>query len=143
MLWLDGEEKKYIEEVGTMNIFFKINGEIYTPKLNGSILSGVTRDSVIELVKDWGVPLHEERIAIEDIFEAHQKGLLEEVFGTGTAAVISPVGELYWNDQKLMINNGEIGDLSSKLYNTLTSIQLGKAEDPFSWTVEVEQKVNK
>ncbi len=138
MLWLDGKENKYIEEVGSMNIFFKINGEIYTPKLNGSILSGVTRDSVIELVKDWGVPLHEERIAIEDIFEAHQKGLLEEVFGTGTAAVISPVGELRWEDKVITINNNETGEFAKKLYDTITGIQYGKLEDTFNWVKKVK-----
>ena len=143
VLWLDGVERKYIEEVGSMNIFFKINGEVVTPALNGSILQGITRDSIIQLLKHWDIPTVERKISMAEVYKAHEDGLLEEVFGTGTAAVISPVGELYWNDQKLMINNGEIGDLSLKLYNTLTSIQLGKAEDPFSWTVEVEQKVNK
>ncbi|MED1437103.1 MULTISPECIES: branched-chain amino acid aminotransferase [Aeribacillus] len=137
VLWLDGKENKYVEEVGSMNIFFKINGEVYTPKLNGSILSGITRDSVIQLVKDWGVPVHEERIAIEDIFNAYKNGELEEVFGTGTAAVISPVGELKWNEHKMLLNNSETGEFSKKLYETITNIQYGKAEDKFGWTKEV------
>lgn len=137
MLWLDGKENKYVEEVGSMNIFFKINGEVYTPKLNGSILSGITRDSVIQLVKDWGVPVHEERISIEDIFNAYKNGELEEVFGTGTAAVISPVGELKWNEHKMLLNNSETGEFSKKLYETITNIQYGKAEDKFGWTKEV------
>lgn len=138
VLWLDGKENKYVEEVGSMNIFFKINGEIYTPKLNGSILPGVTRDSVIELVKDWGIPFHEERISIEDVFEAHKKGELEEVFGTGTAAVISPVGELRWEDEVITINNNETGEFAKKLYDTITGIQYGKFEDKFNWIKKVK-----
>src|SRR5690606_20797054 len=138
VLWLDGKENKYVEEVGSMNIFFKINGESYTPKLNGSILPGVTRDSVIELVKDWGIPFHEERISIEDVFEAHKKGELEEVFGTGTAAVISPVGELRWEDEVITINNNETGEFAKKLYDTITGIQYGKFEDKFNWIKKVK-----
>lgn len=133
VLWLDGKENKYIEEVGSMNIFFKINGEIYTPKLNGSILPGVTRDSVIQLVKDWGVPLHEERISIEDLYKAHQNGQLEEVFGTGTAAVISPVGELKWEDKIITINNCSTGDFAKKIYDTITGIQYGSKPDSYGW----------
>ena len=135
--WME-KENKYIEEVGSMNIFFKINGEIYTPKLNGSILSGVTRDSVIQLIKDWGVPLFEERISIEEIYDVYQKGELEEVFGTGTAAVISPVGELRWEDQIMTINNFETGEFAKKLYDTITGIQYGKIEDRFGWIKEVK-----
>lgn len=138
VLWLDGKEKKYVEEVGSMNIFFKINGEVYTPKLNGSILSGVTRDSVIRLVKDWGVPVHEERISMEDLYRAYKDGQLEEVFGTGTAAVISPVGELKWNEHKMVVNNGETGEFAKKLYETITNIQYGKVDDKFGWTKEVK-----
>ncbi|MDQ0163464.1 branched-chain amino acid aminotransferase [Aeribacillus alveayuensis] len=138
VLWLDGRERKYVEEVGSMNIFFKINGEVFTPKLNGSILSGITRDSVIELLKDWGVTVREERIAIEDIYTAYTKGELEEVFGTGTAAVISPVGELNWNNHKMIVNNFETGEFSLKLYHAITNIQYGKAHDKFGWTVEIK-----
>jgi len=138
VLWLDGREKKYVEEVGSMNIFFKINGEIITPQLNGSILSGITRDSVIQLLRYWGVTVREERIAIDDVYESYLKGELEEVFGTGTAAVISPVGELNWNNQRMMINNLEPGEFSLKLYQSITNIQYGKEKDPFGWTVEIQ-----
>lgn len=138
VLWLDGNEKKYIEEVGSMNVFFKINGEMVTPELSGSILEGITRKSVIELLKYWGVPVSEKRISIDELHEAHQKGQLEEAFGSGTAAVISPIGELFWNNEKMVINEGKTGELSLKVYNTLTGIQTGKEEDPFGWRVKVE-----
>ena len=137
VLWLDGVHRKYIEEVGAMNIFFKINGTIVTPELNGSILPGVTRDSVLELCREWGLPVKETKISIDDIYEAHSKGLLEEVFGTGTAAVISPVGQLRWEDHIMQVQDGGIGPVSQKLYDTLTGIQLGKIEDYNHWTVEV------
>ena len=137
ILWLDAKENKYVEEVGSMNIFFKINGEVVTPKLNGSILPGVTRDSVIELLKYWNIPVREERISIEEVFAAHKRGELEEVFGAGTAAVISPVGELTWKDQSITINDNRIGQLSQDIYDEMTGIQLGKKEDPFNWTVKV------
>jgi len=138
VLWLDGVERKYIEEVGAMNIFFKINGEVVTPMLNGSILDGITRTSIIELLKHWNIKVTEKRISIDEIYEADQNGQLEEVFGTGTAAVISPVGELVWKDKKMVINNGQIGELSQKLYDTLTGIQNGEVEDPFNWVTEVK-----
>ena len=138
VLWLDGKENKYIEEVGSMNIFFKINGEIYTPALNGSILAGVTRDSVINLVKAWGVPFHEDRISMEDVYESYKKGELEEVFGTGTAAVISPVGELKWGDRVMTINNYETGEFARKLYDTISGVQYGKVEDKLNWIKEVK-----
>ncbi|GKU82877.1 branched-chain amino acid aminotransferase [Niallia sp. NCCP-28] len=137
VLWLDGVEKKYIEEVGAMNVFFKINGEIVTPMLNGSILEGVTRGSIIELLKYWNIPVTERKITVEEIFEAHKNGELEEAFGTGTAAVISPIGEFFWNEQVIVLNNNETGELAKKLYDTITNIQNGKIEDPFDWTVEV------
>lgn len=120
-----------------MNIFFKINGEIVTPMLNGSILEGITRNSVITLLKHWGLPVSERRIAIDEVIQAHKDGVLEEAFGTGTAAVISPVGELIWNDETLMINNGETGEISKKLYDTITGIQKGTVPDEFGWTTEV------
>ncbi|MDQ2086812.1 branched-chain amino acid aminotransferase [Herbivorax sp. ANBcel31] len=137
VLWLDGVERKYVEEVGTMNVFFNIDGEIITPSLEGSILPGITRSSTIELLKSWGITVTERKIDINEIYEAHSKGKLIEAFGTGTAAVISPIGELNWNDNIIKINNGEIGSLSSKIYSTLTGIQYGKIEDNFDWTVEV------
>lgn len=138
VLWLDGVERKYIEEVGAMNIFFKINGIVVTPKLNGSILPGVTRNSVIHLCKEWGIPVEERRISVDELYEASKDGSLEEVFGTGTAAVISPVGHLRFEDHVIQIKDGGIGELSQKIYDTITGIQLGKIEDPFNWTVEVK-----
>jgi branched-chain amino acid aminotransferase len=137
VLWLDGVERKYVEEVGTMNVFFKINGEVITPSLSGSILPGVTRDSVIELLKAWDIPVTERKISIDEVYEAHRKGELEEVFGTGTAAVISPVGELNYKGEKIIINNNVIGELSQRIYDTITGIQTGEVEDTFGWTVEV------
>lgn len=139
ILWLDAKENKYVEEVGSMNIFFKINGEVVTPKLNGSILNGVTRDSVIQLLQYWNVPVREEKISIEEIFAAQERGELEEVFGSGTAAVISPVGELSWNEKTIVINDRQIGELSQRIYDEVTGIQLGKKEDPFNWTVKLSR----
>ncbi|VEF48170.1 branched-chain amino acid aminotransferase [Bacillus freudenreichii] len=138
VLWLDGNEKKYIEEVGSMNVFFKINGEVVTPELSGSILEGITRKSVIELLKYWGVPVSERRISIDELHEAYQKGQLEEAFGSGTAAVISPIGELFWNNNNMLINDGKTGDLSLRVYKTITGIQTDKEEDPFGWRVKVD-----
>ncbi|MGE8203594.1 branched-chain amino acid aminotransferase [Heyndrickxia sp. NPDC080065] len=135
VLWLDGIERKYIEEVGSMNIFFKINGEVVTPQLNGSILGGVTRDSVIQLLQYWGVPVREAQISIDEIYDAYIKGHLEEVFGTGTAAVISPVGELNWKNISMKVNG--TGELSARIYETITNIQLGKEKDSFNWIMEI------
>jgi len=140
VLWLDGIERKYIEEVGSMNVFFKINGEVVTPMLNGSILPGVTRDSVIHLLKQWGFTVSERKISIEELYEAYKDGTLEEAFGTGTAAVISPIGELFWNGHHMLINQGVTGDLSKKVYDTIADIQYGRLEDPFHWTMNVERE---
>ncbi|HJV17877.1 MAG TPA: branched-chain amino acid aminotransferase, partial [Bacillales bacterium] len=140
VLWLDGRENKYIEEVGAMNIFFKINGEVITPALNGSILEGVTRNSIINLLNYWNIPVTEQKISIDDIHQAYKDGVLEEAFGTGTAAVISPIGELFWEDEKMIIHNGETGKLTKELYDTLTGIQNGTEPDPFGWRVNVEQE---
>lgn len=137
VLWLDGVERKYIEEVGAMNIFFKINGVVVTPKLNGSILPGVTRDSVIQLCKFWNIPVEERKVSIEELYQASKDGALEEVFGTGTAAVISPVGHLRFEDHVIQVQDGGIGALSQKIYDTITGIQLGDVEDNFGWTFEV------
>lgn len=137
VLWLDGVEKKYIEEVGSMNVFFKINGEIITPKLNGSILHGVTRDSVIQLLKHWDLPIVERKISMEELVQASKNGTLEEAFGTGTAAVISPIGQLTWENDDFIINGGETGEIAKKLYDTLTGIQYGKIDDPFQWIVKI------
>jgi len=138
VLWLDGVHRKYIEEVGSMNVFFKINGTVVTPVLNGSILDGITRNSVIQMLRSWNVPVEERVISIDEIYEAVKAGTLEEAFGTGTAAVISPIGELHWNGERLAIQNGQTGELSAKLYETLTSIQTGSVPDPFGWMVEVK-----
>ncbi|RID84328.1 branched-chain amino acid aminotransferase [Peribacillus asahii] len=138
VLWLDGVEKKYIEEVGSMNVFFKINGEVVTPALNGSILQGITRASIIELLQYWNVPVTERRISMQEVYDAYKAGQLEEAFGTGTAAVISPIGEFYWKEEKMVINNGETGELSQKLYDTLTGIQNGKIADPLNWITKLE-----
>lgn len=138
VLWLDGVERKYVEEVGTMNVFFQINGTVVTPALQGSILSGITRKSTIEMLRYWGVPVEERRITIDEIAKAADEGHLDEAFGTGTAAVISPIGELKWGEKHMVINNGEIGPLSHRLYDTLTGIQWGKHPDPLHWTHEVK-----
>lgn len=140
VLWLDGVHRKFIEEVGSMNVFFNLNGTIVTPALNGSILEGITRDSIIGLIKHWNIPLEERALSIDELVEAHSNGTLIEAFGTGTAAVISPIGELMWLGSKLSINNGETGELSAKLYDTLTGIQTGKIEDLFGWMVILENQ---
>ena len=138
VLWLDGVEMKYVEEVGTMNVFFKIDGEIITPALHGSILAGITRDLAIQLLRSWGLKVTERKLAVQEIFDAYDAGKLEEAFGTGTAAVISPIGELKWEDRKIVIGGGKIGEISHKLYDTITGIQSGKVEDTMGWTVEVK-----
>lgn len=138
VLWLDALEKKYIEEIGTSNAFFKVNGEVITPELSGSILPGITRMSVIEMLRDWGIPVTERKITIEEIYQYHREGILEEAFSTGTAAVISPIGELEWRGEKIYINENKIGSVSKKLYDTLTGIQTGKIADPYNWTIEVK-----
>jgi branched-chain amino acid aminotransferase len=138
VLWLDGVERKYIEEVGTMNVFFVIGDEVVTPALQGSILSGITRMSSIELLRSWGYQVNERRLSIDEVYDAYKNGQLKEAFGTGTAAVISPIGELKWGDKIMKINSGEIGPISQKLYDNLTGIQWGKLADPMGWTVEVK-----
>ena len=138
VLWLDGVERKYIEEVGAMNIFFIIDGTVVTPALNGSILPGVTRNSVLELCRSWGMPVEERRVSLDELLEAHKAGKLDEVFGTGTAAVISPVGKLRYVNEVMQIGDGNIGKISQKIYDTVTGIQLAKLDDPFGWRVVVE-----
>ena len=139
VLWLDGVEHKYIDEVGAMNVFFVIDGEVVTPTLEtGSILPGVTRASCVELLKSWGYKVSERRLAVSEVLEAQKNGKLDEAFGTGTAAVVSPVGALCWKDEKLVINRGEIGPIAQKLYDTLTGIQFGEAEDPFGWVLKID-----
>lgn len=133
VLWLDGINRKYIEEVGTMNVMFVIDGEVVTPELNGSILPGITRMSTIELLRDAGYKVTERRVSIEEVFEAAENGKLDEAFGTGTAAVISPIGVLEWEGKKITINDGKIGQISQKVYDTITGIQSGAVEDKFGW----------
>ena len=133
VLWLDGVEKKYVEEVGAMNIFFKIDGKVYTAACTGTVLPGVTRRSCIELLKDWGYEVIEGKLAIETIMQAGHEGKLEEVFGTGTAAVVSPVKELVWKEDAVFISDGKIGPVTQKLYDTMTGIQWGKLPDEKGW----------
>ncbi len=133
VLWLDGAERKYIEEVGTMNVFFKIGDEIVTPEKGDSILGGITRMSVLELLRHWGYTANERQLSVAELEEAAKAGKLVEAFGSGTAAVISPIGLLDFGDMKVTINNGEIGSVTQKLYDTLTDIQWGRMPDPFGW----------
>lgn len=138
VLWLDGIEHKYIDEVGAMNVFFVIDGEVITPTLEtGSILPGVTRMSCIELLRSWGYKVTERKLAVQEVIDAQKAGKLNEAFGTGTAAVISPIGELNDNGEKLVVNGGKIGDIAQKLYDNLTGIQWGKLPDTMGWTVKV------
>ncbi|MCI5802332.1 MAG: branched-chain amino acid aminotransferase [Oscillospiraceae bacterium] len=137
VLWLDGVERKYIEEVGAMNVFFVIGDEVTTPMLNGSILPGITRKSSIEMLKSWGYKVSERRISVQELLEEGKKGNLKEAFGTGTAAVISPIGELKIDDHVIAINGGEIGPISQKLYDNLTGIQWGRIPGPEGWSVKV------
>ncbi|MDD6479445.1 MAG: branched-chain amino acid aminotransferase [Oscillospiraceae bacterium] len=137
VLWLDGVERKYIEDVGAMNVMFKIDGEIVTPALTGSILPGITRKSCLEVLKSKGYKVSERLLSIDELSAALADGKLEEAWGCGTAAVISPIGELCYKDVKYPINNGEIGEITRMLYDTLTGIQWGKIEDTFGWTKEI------
>lgn len=138
VLWLDGVEQEYVEEVGSMNIFFVINNELVTPMLNGSILPGVTRDSVIEMARSWKMAVSERRISIDEVFEAQKKGTLSEVFGSGTAAVISPVGMIKCENTEVTIGDGSAGPVSRKLFATLTDIQYGTTKGPDGWIEPVE-----
>lgn len=124
-----------------MNVFFKIDGKLATPALNGSILDGTIRDSVIRLLKHWDIPVEERVITIDELAHAFRRGRLEEAFGTGTAAVISPVGELCWQGERLVIGEGAAGELTQRLYDTLTGIKYGRLVDPFDWTVEVVRQL--
>jgi branched-chain amino acid aminotransferase len=133
VLWLDGVEQKYIEEVGSMNIFFIINDELITPELNGSILPGITRKSVLALAKNWGMTVKERTIAIDEVMKAHADGALTEVFGSGTAAVISPVGELKYGDKVIAIGDGQVGPVSQRLFDAIKAIQYGQSEDSLGW----------
>ncbi len=138
VLWLDGVERKYIEEVGAMNVMFKIGDEIVTPMLTGSILPGITRMSCIEVLKNEGYKVSERLLSVDELGEALKNGTLEEAWGCGTAAVVSPIGELCYKGEKFTINGGEIGTVTQHLYDTLTGIQWGKIEDTFGWTKEIK-----
>lgn len=137
VLWLDGVHRRYVEEVGSMNVLFKIDGKVVTPALTGSVLPGITRRSCLDLLRDWGYTVEERALSAEELFQAAEEGRLEEAWGSGTAAVISPIGEMQWGERHVVINQGKIGDLTHKLYETLTGIQWGREPDPYGWTVRV------
>lgn len=137
VLWLDGVHQKYVEEVGSMNVMFKIAGKIVTPSLDGSILPGVTRKSCLELLRSWGMEVEERLLSIDELIEAAQSGALEEAWGTGTAAVVSPIGELAEGGEKVIINNNQIGEITQKLYDELTGIQWGRVADPHGWIMKL------
>ena len=137
VLWLDGVHRKYIEEVGSMNIMFKIDGTVITPELQGSVLPGITRKSILQVCREWGLPVEERPITIDELIESIEAGKVEEIWGTGTAAVVSPVGEVAYKGKEYVINDGKIGDLTQKLYDELTSVQWGKKEDTRDWIVKV------
>ena len=137
VLWLDGVHRKYLDEVGTMNIMVKIGDEIITPPLTGAILPGVTRDSALTLMREWGLRVSERQISIDEVREAAHRGTLEEVWGTGTAAVISPVGELAYKGERIAIHGGRIGGLTQRLYDAIVAIQYATAPDTRGWTVDV------
>jgi len=137
VLWLDGVQHKYIEEVGTSNFMVKIGDEVITPPLAGTILAGVTRDSALTLMRAWGLRVSERPVTIDEVVAAAHKGTLQEAWATGTAAVISPVGELAYKGERIVVNEGKIGETSQRLYDTIVSIQYGLAPDPHGWTVTV------
>ncbi|KAF5419651.1 MAG: branched-chain amino acid aminotransferase [Candidatus Methanocomedens sp.] len=137
VLWLDGEHHKYIDEVGTMNIFFVIDDEVITPPLEGSILPGVTRDTVLDLTKSWGMKVNERRISIDELIQSSKEGRLQEVFGTGTAAVISPVDEIQYRDTNININHGQIGPIARRLFDEISGIQYGEISDTHGWIYNI------
>ncbi len=137
VLWLDGVERKYIEEVGAMNVMFKINGEIVTPMLTGSILPGITRKSCIEVLKSLGYKVSERLLSVDELVESMKNGTLEEAWGCGTAAVVSPIGKLAYGEKEYVINDGKIGEITQTLYDILTGIQWGKREDTFGWVYKI------
>ena len=138
VLWLDGVERKYVEEVGAMNVMFKIGGRVVTPSLaDGSILPGITRRSCIEMMRSWGMAVEERKIGVDELTRAAEDGTLEEAWGTGTAAVISPIGELSYEGKSYVVNGAKIGPTSRKLYDELTGLQWGSRPDPFGWTVPI------
>lgn len=138
VLWLDGVEQKYIEEVGSMNICFVIDGTLVTPMLNGSILPGITRDSVIRMAQHWGIPVSERKISIDEVLAAHSTGKLTEIFGSGTAAVISPVGELKYENTVITIGQGKVGPMAQRFFDAIVDIQYGRSPDPLGWIVPLD-----
>ena len=137
VLWLDAHEHKYIEEVGTMNICFVINNELMTPPLDGTILEGTTRDCVLRIARDSGIKVNERKITIDELISASRNGKLTEVFGSGTAAIISPVGEIQHQDTLIKINDGKIGPFSQKFYDEVTAIQYGEKPDKYGWVLTI------
>ena len=137
-LWLDGNEHKYVEEVGSMNMFFVIGDEVVTPALVGSILDGITRRSCIEVLKKYGYKVSERRISMDEVVEAYEKGQLKESFGSGTAAVVSPVGLITYRGKDMIINDGKMGEITSFLYDRITGIQSERYEDEFGWVTEIK-----
>jgi branched-chain amino acid aminotransferase len=137
VLWLDGVERQYIEEVGAMNIFFYIGDELITPSLEGSILPGITRKSVIQLAQKEGFKVAERKITIQELYEAHEKGILKEAFGAGTAVVIAPISEFNWKGNIFKVGDGNVGPVATKLYDKLTGIQYGRYPDEFKWVKSV------
>jgi len=140
VLWLDAIDHKYVEEVGTMNIFFLIDGTLTTPKLGGTVLPGITRRSVIALAKEWNIPVEERRISIDELFEAHENNKLDEVFGAGTAAVISPVGLIHHNGKSITLDQEKIGPFAKKMFDHITGIQYGKKNDSHGWVHPISIK---
>jgi branched-chain amino acid aminotransferase len=138
VLWLDAVERKYIEEVGTMNMFFVMGDQVITPPLTGSILPGITRDSVMQIVNSWGMKMSEQSITIDEVISGAKNGNLREAFGTGTAAVISPVGQITYRGEDFIVAGGKMGDLSQRLYNEIVAIQYGEKEDPFGWRMRID-----
>jgi branched-chain amino acid aminotransferase len=138
VLWLDARERKFVEEVGTMNMFFVIDDQVITAPLTGSILPGITRDSVMEIVKEWGMNMSERSLAIDEVIDAANDGRLREAFGTGTAAVISPVGQITYKGEDHIIAGGKMGELSQRLYNEIVAIQYGEKEDSHGWVERID-----
>jgi branched-chain amino acid aminotransferase len=139
VLWLDAAERKYVEEVGTSNIFFVIGDDLITPNLSGSILPGVTRNSVIQIAKSWGINVLEKPISMDEITDAHASGILKEAFASGTAAIVSPVGQIFFRGNEYIINDGKVGSLTERLYNEIIQIQYGEKEDPFGWRMKISE----
>ena len=137
VLWLDAAERKYVEEVGTMNMFFVIDDEVISAPLTGSILPGITRDSVIQIVKNWDIKMTERSLTIDEVIEASRDGRLQEAFGTGTAAVISPVGQITYKGEDHIVAGGKMGKLSQRLYDEIVSIQYGEKDDPYGWRIKI------